>query len=167
MKCSIIILILDLSKNALRKKRTDRRGKKGTGHMFSFMKLAQADQYPGDNWDLVGSTVITGLVVVFLILVILVFLLLIMGAILGQKKKKTTEKKDNVNVAPVVEETPTVTVIEDDSDDEELIAVISAAVAAFGDTDGKQYRVVGIKKKDRGIRSGWNLSGINEQTRPF
>lgn len=114
------------------------------------------------DWGIVGSTVVTGIVVVFLILAILVGFLSLIGYILGQKKKASAPVVAAPHApAPVVRQEET-----DEEDDNELIAVISAAVAAYGEAEGKQYRVVGVKKRgDKAFRSGWSAAGIAENTR--
>lgn len=118
------------------------------------------------DWGTVGSTVVTGIVVVFLILAILVGFLSLMGYILGQKKKApapapAAEKPEAA--APVVNKIENEA--EEDEDDGEIIAVISAAIAAYGEAEGKQYRIASVKKRDRAVRSGWSAAGIAENTR--
>lgn len=115
------------------------------------------------DWGIVGSTVVTGIVVVFLILAILVGFLSLIGYILGQKKKASETAAVTAPPpapAPIVRQEET-----DEEDDNELIAVISAAIAAYGEAEGKQYRVVGVKKRDKALRSGWSAAGIAENTR--
>ena len=134
------------------------------------------------NWGLVGSTVVTGLVVVFLILAILVFFLWAFGKIFkaigaaGEKREKQKLEAQSFHLqktkpsapapAPVQTESPS----EDDEDeyydedDDEIIAVIAAAIAAYGASEGKQYRIAGIKRK-KTARSGWSSAGIAENMR--
>ena len=137
---------------------------------MELMKLAsevteKAPLRPAENMDMVWSTVGTGLAVVFSILVILVLILTLMGKIMGGTgKKKKDEPEPVAMVVPVVSPDSEIT---DDYDDEELIAVISAAVAAYGETEGKQYRVIGVRKKEKALRSGWSSAGIVDNTRPF
>ena len=124
------------------------------------------------NWGLIGSTVVTGIVIVFLILAILIFFLWAMGKIFqsieNSKKKKTEENALVIAVAPSVPDTQTdETEIYDESDDDEIIAVISAAIAAYGEAEGKQYRICGIKKREKSQRSGWSAAGIAENMRSF
>ena len=124
------------------------------------------------NWGLIGSTVVTGIVIVFLILAILIFFLWAMGKIFqsieNSKKKKTEENALVIAVAPSVPDTQTdETEIYDESDDDEIIAVISAAIAAYGEAEGKQYRICGIKKREKSQRSGWSAAGISENMRSF
>ena len=124
------------------------------------------------NWELIGSTVVTGVVIVFLILAILIFFLWAMGKIFqavgNAKKKKTEENALVIAVAPAVADTQADEAeIYEESDDDEIIAVISAAIAAYGEAEGKQYRICGIKKREKSQRSGWSAAGIAENTRSF
>lgn len=124
------------------------------------------------NWGLIGSTVITGVVIVFLILAILIFFLWAMGKIFqtieNSKKKKAEENALVIAVAPAVSEAQTDEAeIYEENDDDEIIAVISAAIAAYGEAEGKQYRICGIKKREKSQRSGWSAAGIAENMRSF
>ena len=124
------------------------------------------------NWGLIWSTVITGIVIVFLILAILIFFLWAMGKIFqiieNSKKKKTEENALVIAVAPAVAETQSDEAeIYDEFDDDEIIAVISAAIAAYGEAEGKQYRICGVKKREKTQRSGWSAAGIAENMRSF
>lgn len=125
---------------------------------------------PNDDWGLVGSTVATGLLVVFMILVVLIFVFWAMGKVMtaitnrGQKKAEAAKPVEVAVEAPMQAE-----VVEEAYDnDDEIIAVISAAVAAYSEADGKQYRIASISKKnEKNVRSNWSASGIAENTRPF
>lgn len=124
---------------------------------------------PSEHVDMMWSTLVTGIVVVFLILILLVFILWAMGKVLNLKKKpKNTpaEAAASVQAAPmpVVSEPE---IEEYDEDDGEIIAVIAAAIAAYGEADGKQYRIASVKRKEKSLRSNWSAAGINENTRPF
>ena len=133
------------------------------------------------DWGLIGSTVVTGLVVVFLILAILVLFLWLFGKVfkgignLQQKKaqkaaeeaaaKKAAETKKPAAPAPV--QTSAAPEIEyEEEDDDEIIAVIAAAIAAYGEAEGKQYRIASIKRP-RTARSGWSARGIADNMRGF
>ena len=136
--------------------------------MFNFMALCAGDSVlltPSDDgyWGLVISTVITGIAVVFLVLAILIALLYLMGAILGRKKKSPEPVRTEVPVVQPASET----VEEVCEDDGEVIAVISAAIAAYGEAEGKQYRITGVKRRDKAQRSGWSTAGVIENTRGF
>ncbi|MDE7233966.1 MAG: OadG family protein [Ruminiclostridium sp.] len=134
--------------------------------MSEWVALRLLSAEGSQDWGIIGSTVVTGIVVVFLILAILVGFLSLMGMILQGKKKSAPS-------APAAEKpaaaAPVVNKIEDeaeeDEDDGEIIAVISAAIAAYGEAEGKQYRIASVKKRDRAVRSGWSAAGIAENTR--
>lgn len=139
--------------------------------MFNFLTISAAEAYtlmPSDDgyWSLVSSTVVTGMVVVFLALAILIGFLYLMGAILSRKKKP----KEETTEAAAVQSTPApeAEIIEAaDEDDSEVIAVISAAIAAYSEADGKQYRITSVKKREKNQRSGWSAAGVIENTRGF
>ena len=139
------------------------------------------------DWGLVGSTVVTGLVVVFLILAVLVFFLWGFGKIFkainsdGEKRerKKLIERNDSLKsfkldngtgqpAAPAVTEVPDTAAEEEleDEDDDEIIAVIAAAIAAYGAAEGKQYRITRVQRP-KSARSGWSAAGIAENMRGF
>ena len=123
------------------------------------------------NWGLIGSTVVTGIVIVFLILAILIFFLWAMGKIfqtIENSKKKKAEQKV-VEAAPSTPETSVQAeeIFEDEEDDDEIIAVISAAIAAYGEAEGKQYRISSVKKREKSQRSGWSAAGISDNMRGF
>lgn len=126
------------------------------------------------DWGLIGSTVVTGLVIVFLILAILVLFLWLFGKIFkvindagnkkAQLKQVTPQQAANTRtpVSPAPE--PEDDYIEED--DDEIIAVIAAAIAAYGAAEGKQYRIASIKRP-RSARSGWSSAGIADNMRGF
>ena len=129
---------------------------------------------PAENVDKMWSTLITGLIVVFLILVILVAFLWAMGKLLNlniKKKPKAAKSASapvSVSAAPPPAPAPVETAEEYyDEDDSEIIAVIAAAIAAYGESEGKQYRIASVRKRDRSQRSSWSAAGISENTRPF
>ena len=141
------------------------------------------------NWGLVGSTVVTGLVVVFLILAILVFFLWAFGKIFKainnasdrRERRKLIEKNDSAKsfrldngtkepaaTAQPPAQTPETPEEEEyyEEDDDEIIAVIAAAIAAYGAAEGKQYRIASIKRP-KSARSCWSAAGIAENMRGF
>ena len=127
---------------------------------------------PKDNIDLMWSTLITGLVVVFLILLILVAILWGMGKLLNIKIKKKPKAAQAAAPAAPIKVAPAPAPVEAeeeyyDEDDSEIIAVIAAAIAAYGEAEGKQYRIASVRKRDRSQRSSWSAAGISENTRPF
>lgn len=139
----------------------------------NFTKLA-ADL----DWGLIGSTVVTGLVIVFLILAVLVLFLWLFGVIFkainnagskkAQLKQVTAQQAASTRTpeahVPLVPQTGDDEYIEED--DEEIIAVIAAAIAAYGAAEGKQYRIASIKRP-RSARSGWSSAGIADNMRGF
>lgn len=148
--------------------------------MISLMSLsAEATEVVSDrvtvagNWGLIGSTVVTGVSIVFLILAILIFFLLVMGKIFqgieNSKKKKKEQQSAQTVPAPVAAVQSVADTIDEEyeEDDDEIIAVISAAIAAYGEAEGKQYRICGVKKREKSQRSGWSAAGIAENMRGF
>lgn len=123
------------------------------------------------NWGLIGSTVVTGVTIVFLILAILIFFLWAMGkifqAIESSKAKKAEQKTTVAAPTPAVQPVPAEVYEEDEEDDDEIIAVISAAIAAYGEAEGKQYRISSVKKREKSQRSGWSAAGIADNMRGF
>ena len=49
--------------------------------------------------------------------------------------------------------------------DEEIMAVIAAAVAAYSEQDGKEYRILDVQRSGARTRSAWGLAGISDSTR--
>lgn len=129
---------------------------------------------PAEHVDIMWSTLITGLIVVFLILVILVAFLWAMGKLLNlnikrkPKAAKAAPAQSAAAPAPApAAPAPAETEEYYDEDDSEIIAVIAAAIAAYGESEGKQYRIASVRKQDRSQRSSWSIAGISENTRPF
>lgn len=139
--------------------------------MTHITKLLQAvsGTIPGENVDMMWSTLVTGIVVVFLILLLLVFILWALGKVMNiQFKSKITPAEKPAAAAPVTMSAPPAVSEEyEDGDDDEIIAVIAAAIAAYGEAEGKQYRIASVKRKEKSLRSNWSVAGINENTRPF
>ena len=137
--------------------------------------IAQQQLADPDYWSSVGIITLTGLLMVFVILALLILIFWAMGQFFkavdkkkaakleAEKAAKAAEAAKKAAEAPVVEE-----IAEDDfADDDEIIAVISAAIAAYSEQDGKQYEIRSIRRKDSRTRSAWSLAGIGENTRPF
>ena len=131
---------------------------------------------PAEHVDIMWSTLITGLIVVFLILVILVAFLWAMGKLLNlnikRKPKAAKAAPAQSAAAPAPAPAPAAAAPAEteeyyDEDDGEIIAVIAAAIAAYGESEGKQYRIASVRKQDRAKRSSWSAAGISENTRPF
>lgn len=137
--------------------------------------IAQQQLADPDYWSSVGIITLTGILVVFFILALLIFIFWGMGQIFktidkkkaakleAEKAAKAAEAAKKAEAAPVAEAQPE----EDYSDDDEIIAVISAAIAAYSEQDGKSYEIRSIRRKDSRTRSAWSLAGIGENTRPF
>ncbi len=145
------------------------------GVIEQLQALPAAEQVAHEGyWSSVGIITLTGLLVVFAILAILIFLFWAMGKIFGaidsSKKKKAEAAKAAAKPAsaPAAASQPVEEVYEEeDTSDDEIIAVISAAIAAYSEQDGKSYEIRSIKRKDNKARSAWSLAGIGENTRPF
>lgn len=139
--------------------------------MTHITKLLQAvsGTMPSEHVDMMWSTLITGIVVVFLILLLLVFILWALGKVMNiQPKSKSTAAQKPAAAAPVtVSAAPAALEEYEEDDDDEIIAVIAAAIAAYGEAEGKQYRIASVKRKEKSLRSNWSVAGINENTRPF
>ncbi len=125
---------------------------------------------PSEHVDMMWSTLVTGIVVVFLILVLLVFILWLMGKVLNMNFKSKAAAPEKPKPAPA--QTAPVTApaeaeSEYDEDDSEIIAVIAAAIAVYGEANGKQYKIASVKRKEKALRGNWSAAGIHENTRPF
>ncbi len=139
------------------------------------ISIAQQQLADPDYWSSVGIITLTGILVVFFILAILIFFFWLMGVIFksldakkAAKAKAEADAKAKEAAAKAAEApAPAAEVEEDYTDDDEIIAVISAAIAAYSEADGKQYEIRSIRRKDNRTRSAWSLAGIGENTRPF
>lgn len=133
--------------------------------------IAQQQLADPDYWSTVGIITITGILVVFFILAILIAVFWGMGQFFKSKDKRSAAKAEAAKAAAAASAPAPAPVEEieeaDDSDDDEIIAVISAAIAAYSEADGKQYAIRSIKRKDNKTRSAWSLAGIGDNTRPF
>lgn len=122
---------------------------------------------PQDDWGLVFATVVTGIIVVFIILILLIFILVLMGKLIAKGDKTTeviAEKKESEAVA-----VRTVDFMKEQvtGGEHEIIAVISAAIAAISENEGKNYNITNIKKKEPAVRSNWAKAGISESMNSF
>lgn len=125
---------------------------------------------PAENIEKMWSTLVTGLVVVFLILILLVIVLWALGKIMNIKRKPKKSEKAEAASASAFVPVPVLPVAaeeEYEEDDSEIIAVIAAAIAAYGEAEGKQYKIASVKRKEKALRSNWGAAGIAENTRPF
>lgn len=127
---------------------------------------------PAENINKMWSTVVTGLVVVFIILILLVFILWALGKVMNIKIKPKKSEKAAAAPAPAAASVPEPAPAdapeeEYEEDDGEIIAVIAAAVAAYGEAEGKQYKIASVRRKEKAVRSSWGAAGVAENTRPF
>lgn len=125
------------------------------------------EEYASQNLSGMWASVITGLVVVFLILGILIGFIYLIGLFSNIGKKKEKKTKEKAPEAPVAEPAPVVEEEVYEEDDSEIIAVISAAIAAYGEQDGKTYAIKKIKRSEKQPRSSWGTAGVIDNTRPF
>lgn len=137
--------------------------------------IAQQQLADPDYWGSVGIITLAGLLMVFVILALLIFIFWAMGQFFMSMDKKKAAKLEAEKAAKAAEaakkaaDAPAVEAEADEEyvDDDEVIAVISAAIAAYSEQDGKQYEIRSIRRKDSRTRSAWSLAGIGENTRPF
>ncbi len=134
--------------------------------------IASQQMADPDYWGSVGIIALAGILVVFLILAILIFFFWLMGTIFkavdNKKKSKAAEKASAVPApAPVVEAAEVTEDSGNTDSDEEIMAVIAAAVAAYSEQDGKEYRILDVQRSGARTRSAWGLAGISDSTRPF
>lgn len=132
--------------------------------------IAEQQLADPDYWSSVGIIALSGILVVFLILAILIFFFWFIGVVF--KAVENNKKKKAAKAAAVAEPAPAAPVAEEaeevyEDSDEEIMAVISAAVAAYSEQDGVDYRIRSVKRRDNRTRSAWSLAGIGENTRPF
>lgn len=130
--------------------------------------IAQQQIADPDYWGSVGILTITGLLVVFVILGLLILLFWLMGTFFrsmdNRKKNKAQAAKAAAPAPAPVEEAAAG---DEAEDDDEIMAVISAAIAAYSEQDGKNYTIRNVRRKDGRARSAWSLAGIGDNTRPF
>lgn len=126
------------------------------------------------GFSYVWAVVFTGLSVVFLALVILILFVWIMGKIFSaidkSKKKKSEASKAAAPAAKTPAKAPAqaAKAVVPQGDDDEIIAVISAAVAAMGEAEGKTYRLRSVRASgNRSSRSAWSMAGLQNDTMPF
>lgn len=116
--------------------------------------------------DTMLVTTITGMLIVFAALILLIFIIWLFGKFFsGAKKTEKTETavKAAAKASPVV--LPTATAQSND----DIIAVIAAAVAVYGESEGKKYAVRSVRRaaNNTGVRSAWAAAGIAENVRSF
>ncbi len=119
----------------------------------------------------VWAVVLIGLAVVFAALVILIAFVWVMGKFFSSKndKKKISVNSTNqqpLKTAPSKKTTVVNTAV---NNDDEIIAVISAAIAAMGQADGKVYKLKSVRAVNNtsGQRPVWAMAGLQNNTAPF
>ena len=123
-----------------------------------------------EGYSYVWAVVITGLAVVFSALIILIAFVWLMGKFFSMGNNKKKISAEPVTAAKPVTPVPVRTVNTNTAtaDDDEIIAVISAAVAAMGQAEGKTYRVKSVRAvNNRASRSAWAMAGLQQNTAPF
>ncbi|MBQ3566334.1 MAG: OadG family protein [Oscillospiraceae bacterium] len=123
-----------------------------------------------EGYSYVWAVVITGLAVVFASLVILIAFVWLMGKFFSMGNNKKKISAEPVTATKPVTQVPVRTVNANTAtaDDDEIIAVISAAVAAMGQAEGKTYRVKSVRAvNNRASRSAWAMAGLQQNTAPF
>lgn len=117
--------------------------------------------------DTILVTTITGMLIVFAALILLIFIIWVFGKFFSgvSKKDKKAEKTAPVKSAPAA--APVVLPAATQSNDD-IIAVIAAAVAVYGESEGKKYAVRSVRRSaNTGGRSAWAAAGIAENVRSF
>jgi len=133
--------------------------------MMKFLKVEET--FPSENWNLLGSTVLTGLVVVFIALILLIIAFWLIGVFFAPKtKKKPDSEADPVQIPAPAPETAHEPEIQSGIPGE-IIAVISAAVSAYSEKDGKAYRIHSVRAAAHTARNPWNAAGLIENMRGF
>ena len=133
--------------------------------------IASQQMADPDYWGSVGIIALAGILVVFLILAILIFFFWLMGTIFkavdNKKKSKAAEKAASAAPTPAAPVIEAAEDIGETDQNEEIMAVIAAAVAAYSEQDGKEYRILDVQRSGARTRSAWGLAGISDNTRSF
>lgn len=135
------------------------------GFQFSMQALQAEEKVSG---ELMGSVVLTGLVVVFIALILLVLFVSLFGKVFtAAEKSKKNKLPEKTSPAPTIS-AQVVPEVEDGISDE-VVAVITAAVSALNEnSNGITYSVKAIKKAgNSNSRMAWSNAGIMENSRPF
>lgn len=120
------------------------------------------------GYSYVWAVVFTGLSVVFLALIILILFVWIMGKFFTAiENRKNSIAPAELKTAPVKASAAVKPAAVNNSDDE-VIAVISAAIAALGQAEGKNYKLKSVKPvRNKTSRSAWSMAGLQSDTMPF
>ncbi len=120
----------------------------------------------------VWAIVLIGLAVVFAALVILIAFVWVMGKFFSSKtdKKKisatTAVSSPQPQKAAPSKKTNAANIAT--NNDDEVIAVISAAIAAMGQADGKIYKLKSVRAVNKNVqRPAWAIAGLQNNTTPF
>lgn len=115
--------------------------------------------------DTILVTTITGMLIVFAALILLIFIIWVFGKCFPATPKN---EKSVQNVAPAkTAPAPVISTAKPQSNDD-IIAVIAAAVAVYGENEGKRYAIRSVKRAaNSGGRSPWAAAGIAENVRSF
>ncbi|MGN0614010.1 MAG: OadG family protein [Porcipelethomonas sp.] len=135
-------------------------------YLFTMAESVVSEQ----GYSYVWAVVITGLAVVFLALILLIVFVWLMGKIftIGKNKKSNSPQQKPAPAAPAKPAAPAAAKTVTAEDDDEIIAVISAAVAAMGQAEGKTYKVKSVRAaKNIPSRSAWAMAGLQSDTMPF
>ncbi len=115
--------------------------------------------------DTILVTTLTGMLIVFAALILLIFIIWVFGKFFSgaPKNEKGVKTPTPAKAAPVsVASTAT------SQSNDDIIAVIAAAVAVYGENEGKRYTIRSVKRAaNSGGRSPWAAAGIAENVRSF
>ena len=124
------------------------------------------------NLSNMAVVTITGLLIVFSALILLIGIITIFGKTVGASGKK---KKKEVKAEPVKKLAPKAAMpaamtkaVPAASSNDDIIAVIAAAVAVYGESEGKTYAVRSVRRAAaQSGRSAWASAGVMENNRSF
>lgn len=117
--------------------------------------------------DTILVTTITGMLIVFAALILLIFIIWVFGKFVSGMGKKE-KKAENPAPAKAVSAAPVVLPAVKTQSNDDIIAVIAAAVAVYGESEGKKYAVRSVRRTANvGGRSAWASAGIAENVRSF
>ncbi len=132
--------------------------------------ILAAQQSEGGNGNTIFVTTFTGILIVFAALVLLIFIIWLFGkffSISNKSAKKSEKKAETVKTAPAA--VPVVLPAAPAQSNDDIIAVIAAAVAMYGESEGKTYAVRSVRRSanNNGTRSAWAAAGIAQNVRSF
>lgn len=137
--------------------------------MLNHLVIAGLDKSDLSNMAVVT---ITGLLIVFSALVLLIFIIGLFGKTVGASGKKNKTKA--VKAAPEKKLAPKAAMpapaakAVPAAGNDDIIAVIAAAVAVYGESEGKTYAVRNVRRAAaQSGRSAWASAGVMENNRSF